>query len=83
MIDQIAIAVFGASACWLSQDAKFERRKFACLFGIAAQPFWYYAAYKAQQWGIFLVCIPYTMAWIKGVYVHWVMPQEAIQHEHV
>ena len=44
MIDQIGIAMLGCTAIWLSQDEREERRRLACLFGMAAQPFWYYAA---------------------------------------
>lgn len=74
MIDQIAIALCGATACWLSQDHRESARKYACLFGLIAQPFWYYASYKAEQWGIFLVCIPYSLAWLRGFNNHWVTP---------
>jgi hypothetical protein len=72
MIDQFMIGICGATACWLSQDIQRHRQRYACLFGLLAQPFWYYAAYTAQQWGIFLVCIPYTAAWLRGFYNHWI-----------
>lgn len=77
MIDQIAICLFGATAIWLSQDKRPERQRFACIFGMAAQPFWYYAAWKAEQWGIFIVCAPYTVAWARGVYNHWILPRRS------
>ena len=72
MIDQLGIAAFGWTAIWLSQDEREGRRRYACLLGIAAQPFWYYTAWYAQQWGILLVCAPYTAAWAKGVYLNWI-----------
>lgn len=74
MLDQIAICICGFSSVWLSQDIKPARQKYACVFGMIAQPFWYYATYKAHQWGIFLVCFLYTIAWAKGIYNYWLSP---------
>ena len=70
-MDQIAIALTGVVAIWLSQDGRDEFRRYACLFGMAGQPFWFYSAYQAEQWGIFVLCIFYTYAWLKGVKLHW------------
>ncbi len=70
-IEQAGIALLGVTAIWLSQDGNPSRRRYACLFGLAGQPFWFYAAWSAQQWGVFLLCILYTWAWYKGVRNHW------------
>jgi len=72
MIEQIAIFITGISAVWLSQDEKSVRRKYACLFGLASQPFWFYASYKASQWGVLTLSFFYTIAWAKGFYVYWI-----------
>lgn len=73
-MDQIAIALFGAAAAWLSQ-ARIERlRRWACIFGMLGQPAWFYAAWQAQQWGIFVVCVIYCGAWMRGIWIHWVRP---------
>jgi hypothetical protein len=37
-----------------------------------AQPFWFYAAWKAEQWGIFAIATLYTYAWARGVWTHWI-----------
>jgi hypothetical protein len=71
-MDQIAIALTGVVAIWLSQDSRDDWRKYACLFGMAGQPFWFYSAYTAEQWGIFVLCFFYTYAWFKGVRLHWI-----------
>lgn len=71
MIDQIAIAFTGVIATFLTQSKYESRRRFACLFGLASQPFWIYAAVTAEQWGIFALCFLYTWAWLKGVRMHW------------
>jgi hypothetical protein len=54
--DQIGIVFTGMIAVWLTQDARESRRRWACIFGIAGQPFWLYATYKAGQWGILATC---------------------------
>jgi len=70
-MEQVAIALTGVIAIWLSQDHRDNWRKYACLFGMVGQPFWFYSAYTAQQWGIFILCFFYTWAWFKGVRLHW------------
>lgn len=71
-MEQIAIALTGVVAIWLTQDKREEWRRYACVFGMVGQPFWFYAAYTAEQWGIFILCIFYTWAWFKGVRLHWI-----------
>ncbi len=71
MIAQLALGLLGVIAIWLSQDARPDRRRFACLFGLAAQPFWFYAMWHAEQWGVFGLCFLYTWSWLKGVRTHW------------
>jgi len=68
--DQIAIAVLGALAAWLSQA-----RRWAPVFGMLGQPFWFYASWKAEQWGIFAVSVLYALAWMKGLWVYWISPR--------
>jgi len=70
-MEQIAIAFFGVTAIFLSQSSNKNTVRYACLFGLAGQPFWFYSAYQAEQWGIFTLCVLYTVAWLKGVKVHW------------
>lgn len=70
-MEQIGIALFGLTAIWLSQDERESWRKWACLFGLSGQPFWFYSSFVAEQWGILLLWVFYTMAWWKGVKTHW------------
>jgi hypothetical protein len=74
MIDQLAIGLLGVSAILLSQSRNDEHRRYACLVGIAAQPFWFYATYTAEQWGIFILSFFYTAAWARGVWNYWIAP---------
>ncbi|WP_313330367.1 hypothetical protein [Comamonas sp.] len=73
-IDQVAIAVLGAAAAWLSQARSESFRRWACIFGMLGQPFWFYASWKTEQWGIFAVSVLYALAWMKGLWIHWIRP---------
>lgn len=76
-IDQIAIAMLGAVAAWLSQERRESWRRWACIFGMVGQPFWFYASWKAGQAGIFIVSVLYAFAWMRGVWVYWIRPQRS------
>lgn len=70
-MNQLFILLFGATAVWLSQDKRTSYRKWASVFGLIGQPFWFYSAYNAQQWGVFCICILYTISWGRGFYNNW------------
>jgi len=74
VIDQIVIALTGVPAVFLTQSKSEKLRKCACLFGACGQPFWIYAAWTAEQWGILALTSLYTFAWFKGVWQHWLLP---------
>lgn len=42
----------------------------ACL-NLGSQPFWLYAAFGAQQWGIFTVSLFWTAAWAVIAWKEW------------
>ena len=71
-MDQLIIALTGAVAIWLTQDERENWQKYACLFGLASQPFWFYATFMAGQWGMFALCFVYAYAWGKGFWRFWV-----------
>lgn len=75
-MEQIAIAITGVIAIWLANDHRDHWRRYACLFGLAGQPVWFYSAWSAGQWGILVLTIFYTWAWFKGFRNQW-MPKEA------
>ncbi len=70
-MEQIVIAFTGVIAIWLTQQKNEKWKKFACLFGIIGQPFWFYSAYTNEQWGIFILCIFYTYSWLLGIKNNW------------
>ena len=71
MIEQVGIAVCGITTVYLSQDLRESRRKWACIFGLLAQPFWFCSAFEAGQWGILILTGIYTLGWLRGVRNHW------------
>lgn len=71
MIEQFFIAITELIAVWLIQDKRVEYRKFACIFGLLGQPFWFYASYIADQWGAFILCFFFTVAWLKALKEYW------------
>ncbi len=71
-MEQIAIALTGVIAIWITQQGNERIKKYACLFGLAGQPFWFYSAYTAEQWGIFILCFFYTYSWLVGFKNNWV-----------
>lgn len=75
MIDvfvQLAIALTGMVAIWITQQPNQSWHKYAPILGLASQPFWFYATYAAEQWGMFVLCFGYTYAWYIGFRRHWI-----------
>jgi len=75
-VDQLGITFSGVMAVWLTQHKRANWRRWACIFGMLAQPFWFYSAWKAQQWGIFAMCTLYSYAWARGLWTYWLGPYE-------
>lgn len=75
-MEQLGIVIFGVTAVWLTQQRRVEWRRYACLFGMAGQPFWFYAAWKAGQPGIAAIVAVYTYLWGLGIYNNWIKRPE-------
>lgn len=71
-MEQLAIALTGVVAIFLSQQSNEKLKKYACILGLIGQPFWFLATYKAEQWGIFAMCFLYTWMWGLGFYNNWI-----------
>lgn len=70
-LEQIGIAIFGVAAIALSQDARESHRRWACVCGMCAQPFWIWTSIANQQWGILALTVLYTWSWWRGVRTYW------------
>ncbi|CAM0012930.1 hypothetical protein VPHK453_0075 [Vibrio phage K453] len=71
-MEQLMIAFTGVVAIFLTQQSNDRIKKYACLFGLAGQPFWFYSAYTNEQWGIFALCVFYTYSWSLGFKNNWI-----------
>lgn len=58
-LSQIVIGTMGALALWLF----LQGNRWGTAIGLAAQPFWIYAALKHRLWGILLVSFLYAFVW--------------------
>jgi hypothetical protein len=74
IVAQALIAVTGLTAAWLSNSPRFKARRWACVISLIGQPAWLYTAWQSQQWGVILVTIGYTVAFIRGVHTYWIHP---------
>jgi hypothetical protein len=71
VLDQVGILATGVIAVWLTQHTRESWRRWACIFGLLGQPFWFFAAWKAEQWGILAISTLYTYAWARGIWTYW------------
>ena len=71
IIAQVGIVLFGMSAVWLANDHRAHIRRFGCVCGLLAQPFWVVTSYQHQQWGILAASVVYGYGWARGFYHQW------------
>lgn len=72
---QIAIAIIGVLVAWINQDPTERTRRWACVIGMVGQPFWFWSAWHACQWGVLAVTAGYTLAFMRGIWVYWLTPK--------
>ncbi|EUC20910.1 hypothetical protein [Paraburkholderia hospita] len=72
-VEQAFIGLCGALAIYLSQDSRIRWRRWACIFGLAAQPFWFDMAWRAHQYGVLALSLVYAASWARGLAAHWLM----------
>jgi len=75
LITQTVIALLGPAAIWLSQSRSLGYQRWACIVGLASQPFWFWAVWDSGQWGVAVVAVVCALAWLKGLWVHWIAPR--------
>ena len=68
LLVQVPIFLFGI----LTIAALIANRIFlGCIFGVIAQPFWFFSAYQAEQWGVVVVLAAYFIIYALGIIVRW------------
>lgn len=68
---QLAIGILGAVSIWLTVTPHPAWRRWACVFGLAAQPLWLYSTATTAQWGMFALALCYTAAWAFDAVNQW------------
>lgn len=81
MIEQAFIAVTELIAIWLLQEKDKNYRKWASIFGLLGQPFWFYASFQANQWGAFILCFFFTLAWLKSLKTYWFSKENGMTNQ--
>ena len=71
-VDQLCIGLFGVTAIYLSQDLRLPYQRWACVFGLVGQVFWFDTMIRAKQWGVVVLCCFYTALWLRGFYNYWI-----------
>lgn len=72
---QSALAILGPTAIWLSQSRSVRFQRWACIVGLVSQPFWFWSVWSSGQWGVGVVAVVCALAWLKGLWVHWLAPR--------
>lgn len=68
-MEQIPLTILSLLAVFFLTGKKNQR--WGNVFGLLSQPFWLYATYTAEQWGMFGLSVVYTFMWIRGIYNNW------------
>jgi|KBSMisStaDraftv2_1062788.scaffolds.fasta_scaffold239620_2 hypothetical protein len=71
LIEQVALAVFGVVSIWLSQSPLERWRRWAPIWGLCGEPFWFIASVREQQWGVFALTVVFTICWLRGLHTYW------------
>lgn len=71
MIEQLAIALTGGAAILFTQVKSKWCNQTAPVIGLAGQPFWLYATWASDQYGMFALSVFYTAAWCVGIKNNW------------
>jgi hypothetical protein len=72
----IVISVLSLASISLAYYKAKDLRRFACLFGLAAQPFWIAHVVMSEAWGILPLTPAYTVLYLVAIKQHWLAPTE-------
>jgi len=69
---QLIIVLSGAITIAFLSTKQIQIRRWGFIIGLLFQPFWLYANYTAQQWGMFILSIWYLICFIEGIHTHFI-----------
>lgn len=69
-IVQVAILVLSPIAILLISGVG-PLARWGFVVGLASQPFWIYATFRARQRGMFVISVVYLGIWIRGIVNHF------------
>lgn len=64
---QLLLAVFGLAALFMATGDNPTAQQWACVVGLAGQPFWLMYAHKSKAWGLMVLSLAYTVVYLRGV----------------
>ena len=61
----------------LAQQFRDRQRfqRWACIVGLVSQPFCFWSVWVSGQWGVGVVAVVCALAWLKGLWIHWLAPR--------
>ncbi len=71
MLTEYLISGFSLTSIALAYFPSRDLRRYACLFGLAAQPFWIALVIHKGLWGILPLTPAYTILYLIAIWNHW------------
>lgn len=68
---QAMLVLLGAGAIYLLSEKRGRVRRWGYIVGAASEPFWLYAAWTTQQWGVLLLVFWWSWFYIRGAINNW------------
>ena len=78
LLAQVGIGLPGLTAVYLTQQPRAHLRRYACLFGMLSQPFWFLTTIPNEQWGVVALNVVYTALWGRSIYRLWFLREGTI-----
>lgn len=72
-MEQIPLTIFSLIAVYCV-TGRGALQRWGPIFGLLSQPFWFYATWRAEQWGMFGLSLVYAVMWVRGIYNGWLRP---------
>lgn len=83
MISQTGLLICSLAAVWFSTYTERHVLRWVQVFGLAAQPFWFYDSYVHAQWGIFAMSFVFTGIYFRGFYIYWLKGLSWRRHDFI